>query len=91
MDGYVSECPAAVILATKDEEADGRWQPPPNVLHKIGLAQQKFNNRVICLKDTRCEFPSNVQPKVWEHFTQENCDGCAHKNRRRTVAGCRAV
>ena len=30
--------------------------------------------RVIYLKEEGCEFPSNVRPKVWENFTQQNME-----------------
>jgi hypothetical protein len=66
----MEECQAAVILATGDDEIDGRRQPRPNVIHEIGLAQRVLQNRVIYLREEGCEFPSNVAPKVWENFTK---------------------
>lgn len=72
-----SDC--ALILATADEEIDNRKQPRPNVIHEIGLAQEKFGKKVIYLKEEKCEFPSNVRPKVWENFTQENMEAAFEK------------
>jgi hypothetical protein len=42
------------------------------VIHEIGLAQEKFENRIIYLKEKGCVWPSNISPKVWEDFTQDN-------------------
>ena len=73
------DCDCAIILATADEQVEDRHQPRPNVLHEIGLAQEILENRLIYLKEDSCEFPSNVRPKVWEHFTQENLEAAFEK------------
>lgn len=70
----MGQCDCTIILATADEEVDGRHQPRLNVIHEIGLAQEKFKQKVIYLKEQGCEFPSNVRPKVWENFTQDNME-----------------
>ena len=75
----LSESDCAVILATADEEVAGRRQPRPNVIHEIGLAQQKLGEKIIYLKEVGCDFPSNVQPKVWENFTQDNMENAFMK------------
>jgi hypothetical protein len=75
----MSQSDCALILATADEEVAGRKQPRPNVLHEIGMAQEKFDTRVIYLKEKGCDFPSNVGPKVWENFTQENLESAFEK------------
>jgi len=75
----MSESDCALILATADDEIEGRKQPRLNVMHEIGLAQEKFGNKVIYLKENGCEFPSNVRPKVWENFTQDNMENAFEK------------
>jgi hypothetical protein len=75
----MGECQCAIILATGDEDVGGRRQPRPNVLHEIGLAQEKLQNRVVYLKEEGCQFPSNVGPKVWENFTQGNMESAFEK------------
>jgi len=72
-------CLCAIVLATKDDQVQDYFQPRPNVIHEIGLAQEKFRNRVIYLKEEGCKFPSNVQPKVWEDFTQESLENVFEK------------
>lgn len=72
-------CLCAIILATRDDQVQDYFQPRPNVIHEIGLAQEKFRNRVIYLKEEGCKFPSNVQPKVWEDFTQESLENVFEK------------
>ncbi len=79
VDKRMGESDCALILATADEEVAGRKQPRPNVIHEIGLAQEKFGNKVIYLKENGCEFPSNVQPKVWENFVQDNMESAFEK------------
>lgn len=75
----MSESDCAIILATADEQVDKRRQPRPNVIHEIGLAQEKFKKKVIYLKEDDCEFPSNVRPKVWGNFTQDNMEKAFEK------------
>jgi predicted nucleotide-binding protein len=75
----LGEADCAVILATADDNVGGRMQPRPNVLHEIGLAQQRLDNRIIYLKEVGCDFPSNVAPKVWENFTQDNMEAAFEK------------
>jgi len=66
----MAESDWAVILATADDEVSGYWQPRPNVIHEIGLAQEKLDNKVIHLKEHGCEFPSERPPEgVGELFS----------------------
>ena len=75
----MSESDCALILATSDDEIEGHKQPRPNVIHEIGMAQEKFKRKIIYLKENDCEFPSNVRPKVWENFTQDNMENAFEK------------
>lgn len=75
----MSESDCALILATSDDEIEERRQPRPNVIHEIGMAQEKFKGKVIYLKENDCEFPSNVRHKVWENFTQDNMENAFEK------------
>lgn len=76
----MANCISAIILATKDDKVSDRgrkgryFQPRPNVIHEIGLAQEKLKENVIYLKEIGCNFPSNINPKVWENFTQDNME-----------------
>ena len=79
VEDQMTGCLCAIVLATKDDEVQDYFQPRPNVIHEIGLAQEKFRNRVIYLKEEGCKFPSNVQPKVWEDFTQESLENVFEK------------
>jgi hypothetical protein len=79
VDKRMSESDCAIILATGDDQVGNHRQPRPNVIHEIGLAQEKLDNKVVYLKEEGCEFPSNVRPKVWESFTQENMEAAFEK------------
>lgn len=72
-----SDC--AIILATADDSVNDTKQPRPNVIHEIGMAQQKLTNKIIYLKESGCSFPSNVAPKVWESFTRDNLEQAFEK------------
>jgi predicted nucleotide-binding protein len=72
-------CVAVIIQATKDdkiknEKGEEYFQPRPNVIHEIGLAQEKVKEKIIYLKEEGCKFPSNIAPKVWENFTLDNME-----------------
>lgn len=75
----MTECQCVVILATCDDQVEDYYQPRPNVMHEIGLAQEKLGNRIIYLKEKGCSFSSNTQPKVWEDFTQDNLEAAFEK------------
>jgi len=77
----LGECICAIILATADDRVEGQeyFQPRLNVIHEIGLAQEKLQDKVIYLKEANCQFPSNVSPKVWESFTQDNMEKAFEK------------
>lgn len=79
VDKRLTESDCVVILATGDDAVDGRKQPRLNVVHEIGLAQEKHPQHVVYLKEVGCEFPSNVASKVWENFTQDNMEKAFEK------------
>ena len=69
---YLSQADFVVILATGDDKIEGKLHPRQNVIHEIGLAQEKFPGKIIYLLEEGAEFPSNIRPKVWESFKQRN-------------------
>ena len=71
---YMQTCAAAIILATGDDKVEGgeHLQPRQNVIHEIGIAQQVLTNRITYLLEEGTEFPSNIAPKVYERFTNNN-------------------
>jgi predicted nucleotide-binding protein len=71
---YMGQCACVVVLATSDDKVSEGFQPRPNVLHEIGMAQEKLGDRIIYLKEEGCKFPSNVSPKIWENFSQANME-----------------
>lgn len=71
---YLGQADFVVILATGDDEIEGKLHPRQNVIHEIGLAQKTHAGRVIYLLERGAEFPSNISPKVWEPFEQENME-----------------
>lgn len=75
----MADADCVIILATADECVGDRMQPRPNVIHEIGLAQEKYRERVIYLKEQGCEFPSNIRPKVWGDFVQDNMESAFEK------------
>jgi predicted nucleotide-binding protein len=71
---YLEQSDFVVILATGDDKIKSKFQPRPNVIHEIGLAQKTLSGRIIYLLEQTAEFPSNISSKVWERFDQLNLE-----------------
>ncbi len=71
---YLGQADFVIILATGDDEIDGKLQPRGNVIHETGLAQKTHAGKIIYLLEEGAEFPSNIRPKVWEPLNQDNME-----------------
>lgn len=71
---YLNQAGCAIILATADDNIDGKLYPRQNITHEIGLAQKTLEGKIIYLLEQGAEFPSNISPRVWESFTQDNLE-----------------
>jgi len=69
---YLNQADFVIVLATGDDEFEGKLHPRQNVIHEIGLAQNTHPGKIIYLLEEETEFPSNISPKVWERFKQRN-------------------
>ena len=69
---YLNQSDFVIILATADDDVDGKLQPRQNVIHEIGLVQKTLPGKIIYLLEEGAEFPSNIRPKVYERFKQRN-------------------
>ena len=74
VDHCLGEAHFVIILATGDDEIEGKLQPRQNVSHEIGLAQKTHAGKIIYLLEDETEFSSNISPKTWERFKQENME-----------------
>lgn len=74
VDYYLDQADCAIILATADDNIDGKLCPRQNITHEIGLAQKTFQGKIIYLLEQGTEFPSNISPRVWESFRQDNLE-----------------
>lgn len=73
---YLKQCDCAIILAPKGD-VDGRtgeFIPRGNILNELGRCQEIFPNRMVYLLEEEVKFPTNIDEKVWERFTQERID-----------------
>lgn len=73
---YLKQCDCAIILATKGD-VDGRTDefiPRGNILNEIGRCQEIFPDRMVYLLEEGVKFPTNIDEKVWERFTEESMD-----------------
>lgn len=73
---YLKQCDCAIILATKGD-VDGRsgeFIPRGNILNEVGRCQEIFPNRTVYLLEEGVKFPTNIDEKVWERFTEESMD-----------------
>lgn len=71
---YLGQADFVIILATGDDKIEGKLHPRQDVIHEIGLAQKTHAGKIIYLLEENTEFPSNISPKVWERFNQENME-----------------
>lgn len=74
VDKLIEESDCAIILATGEDKVGDILQPRGNVIHEIGVAQEKLKDKVIYLLEKGCVFPSNIHPRVWESFTEDSMD-----------------
>jgi predicted nucleotide-binding protein len=68
----ISDC--VIILATKDDNIGGKYYPRQNVIQEEGMATQILKGKIIYLLEEGCSLPSNISPRVWESFTQDNME-----------------
>lgn len=71
---YLDQADCVVILATGDDLIDEELHPRENVIHETGLAQATHKGKIIYFLEEKTEFPSNIRPKVWETFKQDNME-----------------
>lgn len=71
---YLEQADCVIILATGDDNINGKLHPRQNVIHETGLAQKSFPGKIIYLLEKGAEFPSNISPKVRVSFTKELID-----------------
>ena len=73
---YLKQCDCAIILSTKGD-IDGQTSefiPRGNILNELGRCQETLPHRMIYLLEEETKFPTNIDEKVWERFTQESMD-----------------
>jgi predicted nucleotide-binding protein len=71
---YLGQADFVIILATGDDKIEGELHPRQNVIHETGLAQKTHAGKIIYLLEKNTKFPSNISPKVWESFDQQNME-----------------
>ncbi|OIP27354.1 MAG: hypothetical protein COW22_03440 [Chloroflexi bacterium CG15_BIG_FIL_POST_REV_8_21_14_020_46_15] len=73
---YLKQCDCTIILATKGDVdgQTGEFIPHGNILNEIGRAQEILPDKMIYLLQEETKFPTNIDEKVWERFTEENMD-----------------
>lgn len=71
---YLEQADFVIILATGDDQVEGKLQPRQNVIHEIGLAQRAHPGKIIYLLEDNTEFPSNIKPKVHARFNRQNIE-----------------
>jgi len=72
VNNYLSQANFAVILATGDDEVNGKFYPGKNIIHEIELVEKANKGRVIYLLEEGAKPPSNISPEAWGSFTQND-------------------
>lgn len=73
---YLKQCDCAIILATKGD-VDGRtgeFIPRGNILIEISRCQEILPVRTVYLLEEGAKFPTNIDEKVWERFSEDYMD-----------------
>ena len=73
---YLEQCDCAIILATKGDVdgQTGEFIPRGNILIETGRCQEILPSRMIYLLEEGAKFPTNIDEKVWERFSEECVD-----------------
>jgi predicted nucleotide-binding protein len=72
-------CNCAVLIFTADEEfkkPDGItvWRPSENVVYELGAASYLYSNRVVIVKESGVEFPTNFRDLGYIDFEKDNLE-----------------
>ena len=73
---YLEQADCAIVLATKGDidGQTGEFLPRGSILIEIGRFQERFSEKTVYLLEEDTRFPSNVNEKIWERFTQDNME-----------------
>ncbi len=70
---YIKKSQAAIILYTQDDELKtGKFLPRQNVIHETGVLQLEMPGKIVYLKDSKVELPTNIAPKVYSSFSNND-------------------
>jgi predicted nucleotide-binding protein len=75
-------CNCAILIFTADEEfkdASGNtvWRPSENVAHELGASGFLYGNRIVIMKETDVQFPSNFRELGHISFEKDRLDSKA--------------
>lgn len=73
----MQKCNCAILLFTADEEfkddsGSSVWRPSQNVIHELGACSYLYENRIVILKDSRIQLPTNFSDIGYIPFTAGN-------------------
>lgn len=71
---HLSQADFVVILATGDDEIEGKLHPRQNVVREVNLAEKTCGGKIIYLLEEGAEPPPDINPQVWERFNQGNME-----------------
>ena len=74
VDKYARDCRAAIVLATRDREVDGQFEPNPGVLVEIGDLRKRFGNRVAYLVESGLWRSALWSEQVYIGFESDQMD-----------------
>lgn len=75
VDKYAGDCDAAIVLATRDRQVDGNWEPNPGVLVEIGDLRERFKGKMVYMVQEGLE-----RAPMWaEHVYIPFGDDCMDK------------
>lgn len=71
---YAGQCDAAVVLATRDRQVDGDWEPNPGVLVEIGDLRERFKGKIVYMVQDGLKRAPMWAEHVYIPFTDDCMD-----------------
>ena len=72
-------CNCAILIFTADEEfrdvnGDPVWRPSENVIHELGASSYLYGNRIVILKESSVELPTNFRDLGYISFEHDSLE-----------------
>ena len=71
---YAGECATGIVLATRDRQVNGEWEPNPGVLTEIGDLRKRFEGKIMYVVESGVKRSAMWSEHVYIEFENEQLD-----------------